>query len=419
MKRINFEPEKIQEKFEEFLRDIRDSIEHRAARFKNQKLKRVLTSWERALKRFLPLGGMSSGNFVELFFNGDDLFEDLVKRIDDAVEHVWLETYILKDDLIGKMVRDALLRALSRGCEVILIYDYFGSQISRGYFQPLLQTGAKVHPFNPIWAWRRRGPLMYRDHRKIIIVDDKYAYCGGMNISEEYAGKRLGSNKFSDAHMRIEGPAVRDLSALFLETLGETTGEIRELKLVNNADSSVGIPVQVLASNTRRNIKTIQQALEEALNHATDYCHLVTPYFLPLGSLRKAILDAAHRGVDVKIMTSGMSDVPPARRGGQYVYEIFLRSGIQIFELFSTVLHAKTVTVDGVFASVGSFNLDHWSDKRNLEVTVCMFNKDVAEQLENQFEQYLPEAKEIKLEQWKKRPWYLRLLQWVCYKLWI
>ena len=145
----------------------------------------------------------------------------------------------------------------------------------------------------------------------------------------------------------------------------------------------------------------------------------MTPYFLPLGSLRKAILDAANRGVDVKIMTSGMSDVPPARRGGQYVYEIFLRSGIRIFELFSTTLHAKTVTVDGVFASVGSFNLDHWSDKRNLEVTVCIFNKDVAEQLEIQFEKYLPEAKEIKLEQWKKRPWYLRLLQWVCYKLWI
>lgn len=418
MKRLNFEPEKIQEKFEELLGELRESLEHRASKFRSLKLKRVLASWERGLKRFLPLGGMSSGNFVELFFDGDALFNDLVKRIDSARQFIWIETYILSDDKVGRMVREALLRARDRDCEVILIYDYVGSQIGRSFFAPLLAAGAQIHPFNPIWAWRRRGPLMYRDHRKIVIIDDQFAYCGGMNIAEEYAGEGLGTNMFSDAHMRLEGPAVRDLSMLFLDTLGETTGELRDLKPVENANSSIGIPVQVLASNTRRNIKTIQEALTEALNHATDFCHLVTPYFLPLGSLRSAILNAARRGVDVKIMTCGMSDVPVARRGGQYVYEIFLRSGIRIFELFSSTLHAKTVTVDGVFASVGSFNLDHWSDKRNLEVTVCIFNKDIAQQLETQFEKYLPQAKEITLDQWKKRPWYLRLFQWICYKMW-
>ena len=315
------------EKIDEAIANIKSAFQN-ASQTNRQiiNFKRVIANWEKGLKRLLPLGGFSGGNDVKLFFDGDALFADYKKSIDAAEKSVWVEVYILESDEIGIYIRNALIEAAKRGCEVILIFDYLGSRgLSNSFLRPLKESGAKVHVFNPIWPWRKKGPLIRRDHRKVLIVDEKIGYCGGMNISREYAGKKLGSGRYVDAQIRVLGPAVKDLSNLFLDTYSETSGELRHnfetyyKHARNNIVPSERVFLQVLASNSRRNLRAIQSSMKEALERATSYCYLTTPYFMPFGPLRKAMIDAAKRGVDVRVLTAGLSDLPMAQLAGQYI----------------------------------------------------------------------------------------------------
>lgn len=417
MKHSDFDKDKIAERFDLMLLSMKEVVLKRFSKIPDARIRRVLSNWEHGLKHLLRLGGVSGGNKTEFYFDGDLFFEELKKVITFAKKSVWIEMYMIKNDRIGKLIKDLLHKAAIRGCEVIVIYDHVGSNtLGRSFFKTVSAAGGNIQVFNPIWPWRKKGPFTHRDHRKIVIIDEHIAFCGGMNFTEEYAGKKLGIGQFVDAQVKVQGPAVRDFSELFIETLGETSGEFKLMKK-RKKPVSEGEYVQVLASNTRRNLRAIQKSMKETLERATEHCYISTPYFLPYGPLRKAIIGAAKRGVDVRIITAGLSDIPIARRAGQYVYESILKSGVRIYEMFGTMLHAKTATIDGIYASVGSFNLDHWSEGRNLEVTTSIFSSDAAKALEEEFEKNLKSSKEIELSSWQNRGFFLRMLQWVCYKL--
>lgn len=379
--------------------------------------RRVAFNWERAFTSLFSLGGASFGNSVRVFVNGDDAFVAKRDAIAAAKERVWMETYIFESDAVGQAIRDELVKAAARGCDVILIYDYFGSsRTSNAFWAPLIEAGAKVLAFGPIWPWRRRGPLLFRNHRKILIVDDKVAFCGGMNINSDYVGPKHGTNRFRDTVVALEGPCIDDLADIFLSSLRETTGEDRVLPRVEPTNE-VGVLVQVLGSNTRRNLYAIQNSMEMTLKRATKYCYFTTPYFLPFDPLRKAIIAAAERGVDVCVLTAGLSDVPIMRLASQHAYGQFLKAGVRIFEMFERTLHAKTATIDGVYGSVGSYNLDHWSARRNLEVTVTMWDPEIAQELERDFRNDLVMAKEVVFSQWEKRSLFTRVIGWIAYQL--
>ncbi len=379
--------------------------------------RRVVSNWQRAVRRLLPLGGISEGNKVTLFHDGDDALADMCAAINGAKERVWLEMYIFEPDSVGRIILDALTHAAKRGCEVILLYDHFGSsRLSSGFLSPFLQAGGKSVAFNPIWPWRRKGPLLFRDHRKILVVDHGAAFCGSMNISKDYAGSGKGKSRFRDTVVKLEGPAVRDLADLFLATLTETTGEVRNQSFASFKEAD-GVLVQVLGSNTRKNLWAIQKSMEVILRSATRFCYFTTPYFLPYEPLRQAMVDAAKRGVDVRVLTAGLSDVPMMRFASQRVYGQFLEAGIRIYEMFGKTLHAKTATIDGIYGSVGSYNLDHWSARRNLEVNISIIDEKVARELEAQFFDDMKAAKEVTIGLWQKRSWFSQFLQWVAYQL--
>jgi len=376
----------------------------------------VLFNWERAFHRLAPLGGASDGNHVEIYFDGAVAFNSILEAVRAAKRHIWIEIYIFETDAAGTLLRDALIDAVGRGIEVVIVYDYFGSPgLNSGFLARFKALGGKAYAYNPIWFWRRHGPLLYRNHRKIFVVDSALAFCGSMNVAEEYVGMSKRPPRFRDVMMRIEGPAAKDLAALVDETVKESTG--RGLTLGDESPFfEDGVYAQVLVSNQRRNLRHIQHSLEVILERATRYCLLSTPYFLPYPRLRNALIAAAQRGVDVRLLTAGVSDIPLSRLAAEHIYGHFLESGVRIYEMAKDNLHEKTVTIDGVFSMVGSFNLDHWSARRNLEVTVCTFDSHVASQLEQHYYASLESANEVTMTGWQKRGWWQRLKAWVAYQ---
>jgi cardiolipin synthase A/B len=224
-----------------------------------------------------------------------------------------------------------------------------------------------------------------------------------------------------------ESEFLQDPEALFLALPKnielKTTFKLfwQKLQPITNNDiaqhENGGTLVQVLRSNMKRNLSHIQKSLEEAVNRSVSYCYFTTPYFLPHEPLRKAIINAQKRGVDVQILTAGISDMPLMRYASHHVYDSFLHEGIRIFEMTKKTLHAKLASIDGLYASIGSFNLDHWSARRNLEVTLTVIDRDIALDLKKQFNKDLSLGHEIKQQDFKNRSVFKRFFCWLAYLL--
>ena len=379
----------------------------------------ILSKWQRVAPALLRYGATSIGNRVEVFCDGDDAFEHLWRDIDAAQTRVVIEVYTFDDDRVGRRTLDALLAAARRGCETLLIVDAVGSHpLPHSAVQPLIDAGVRFHRFNPLRPSSGIRPLLRRDHRKITVIDDHVAWCGGMNISEDYAGHRHGLRRFRDCVLRVQGPAAVDLLKVTASSLAMMKGVDPPMPITGKSEGGPeGTLVQVLSSAGARGRRTIQRALRLTISHAVDRCFITTPYFVPPFRLRRAITRAAARGVDVRVLTAGISDVPIVHLASQHIYGQLLRRGVRIYELQEGVIHAKTLTVDGVYSTVGSFNLDHWSDKRNLEVNVAVLDEELASTIQDHFAAFLEDSSEVTIEYWSQRalPW--RLVHFLAYQL--
>ncbi len=383
----------------------------------------ALDAWQKTAGRLLRLGGASQGNELTLFVDGDDTFEAMLRAIASARARVWLESYIFTPDRIGSAILHALVAAAARGVEVRLLVDAFGSPaMDQEHAAPLLQAGGKFAAFNPV-TWLTRtvsmlGPLarfkprhrhrhfklpwFMRDHRKILVVDDDVAFCGGMNVSVDYGSSRHGNGMFRDTHLLLMGPACRDLAAVFAVSWQHATNE--RLAVFPAARERVdGSHVQILGSDRFRRRRGIQKALHQAVTRAQRSIRLTTPYFVPPPPLLRALCRAARRGVDVAVLTAGVSDVPIAATAARHLYGSLLKSGVAIYEMTGRTLHAKTASIDGIYAHVGSFNLDRWSFERNLEVCAMALDPGFATALDGVFERDLALCERITIDRWQQR----------------
>lgn len=375
---------------------------------------RLWTRWRTTLLEMRPLGAISPGNSIELFCEGDAAFEAQWRAIGEAREQILVNMYHFADDRVGRRMRDELVAAAERGVRVHVQLDAFATSLDDAFLEPFRASQVSFSWFNPPFRFRTRFARLMRNHRKLLVLDGLVAFVGGMNVSEDYAGERFGNGLFRDTHLRVEGPAARDLGLLAASVLDD---KLRPDVATPAASVYGDTLVQVLESNVRRERRAIQRALALAIRHATDRCWLTSPYFVPPRSLRRAMERAAKDGVDVRVLTAGDSDVPMVRRASQHLYGRLLKRGIRVFELERRTLHAKTAVVDGVWGSVGSFNLDQWSYRRNLEVTVALLDEDLARDLEAAFHDDLETAREVNLGSWRDRPWWLRLGHWFAYLL--
>lgn len=352
-----------------------------------------------------------SGNSVRLYTVGDEAFEAAYEAIQAARKRVWLETYIFQPDEVGNVAREALIEAAKRGCDVILLFDRWGSpRIGPSYGEPIIEAGGRVVAFNPALPWRKLGrkvaPIFHRDHRKILITDD-VGFTGGMNVSRDYGG--YGPELFFDMTIQVEGPCVRDLAAVFLDSVKEASGSA---PCIPPKQPRAGdVEAQVLALNRRKRQIDLDRALQQVLRKAKERCFLMSPYFVPPDWFVDDLVAAAFRGVDVRILTAGRSDVPLARVAGRHLYGRLLRAGIEVYEMQEPVLHAKCITVDRHYSVVGSYNVDAYGGKHNQEVGIGAFDAVLAEQLEETFLERTADAKPVDLKEWESRPFYTRWAQ--------
>ena len=357
----------------------------------------------------------------------------MLAAIHSATKRIWFEVYIFAPDTLGLRFLSALTAAATRGVEVKLLVDAVGSSDLRAdHLLPLRTAGGVAVHFNDgllarFWPFASRAKLpralrhilsfAVRDHRKIIIIDDDDGFCGGMNISCDYGGPLYGNGLFRDTHLLISGPAVTTLAAMFARSWRHATGDILPAPTSTPPTRPEGSHVQILGSDRFLRRRLIQRALYTAVTRAERSIMLTTPYFVPPPLLLTALRRAASRGVDVQVLTAGISDVPIARIAARHLYSALLESGVRVWELKGKTLHAKTAVIDGFYAHVGSFNLDRWSYDRNLEVVAMTLDADFARGIEGVFRDDATNSTEIRRDEWRRRSRLQRFADYVAWQL--
>jgi cardiolipin synthase len=359
-----------------------------------------------------------AGNRVTLLIDGPQALGAVRAAIEHAQHQIHLETYIFADDAVGREFRDLLIRRRRDGIEVRVLYDAVGSLASPGeLFSSMREAGVEVREFRPLDPVRT--PLFWkinnRDHRKIVVIDGRIAFTGGINISSAYessSSTRPGPEKgatdgWRDTHVQIEGPVARQFQALFLD-MWSRAGDVAQ------SGSAVLFPVippigrelvaAVASDGEDPREVTIYATYLTAIEHATQRIWLTNAYFAPNRQLRKAMIDAAQRGVDVRLIVPGFTDSGLILHASRSSYDELLEGGVRIFEQRYALLHAKTAVVDTALSMVGSANLDMRSFLHNNEVNAIVIGADFARKLETVFERDLRDTRELQLSSWRDRP---------------
>lgn len=353
-----------------------------------------------------------AGNRMTLLQDGKDTFSAMIEAIENATDHVNMETYIFESGATGVLFSDLLIKKQEAGVQVNLIYDGVGSILTHdSFFKRMERKGIRVlkyHPVTPLYGVRRWS-IGKRDHRKLLIVDGKIAFTGGINISGVYskwpgAGRDDGSS-WRDTHVQVEGPVVAELQKLFVDTwTAEPHPDLPKRNYFPPLENAGGCLVKVVAGSHEQKTNHIYATMLSAISHSRQSVHITAAYFAPGRHICNALTDAAKRGVDVKLILPSHSDTNIVFHAGRGYYTRLLKAGVRIFELEGTVLHSKTAVIDGIWSTVGSANMDYLSFKHNNEANVVMLDPDFAKEMETVFAADMAGSTEILLEKWKKRP---------------
>ena len=368
---------------------------------------------------------LTKGNKVTLLVDGAATYAAMFKAVENAGDHINIETYIMEDieDDRGRKFADLLLQKQAEGVQVNLIYDSVGSYTTpAAFFQRLRDGGIQVVEFNPINPLKARGKwrLAKSDHRKILIVDGKVAITGGINISQVYSSSPSGGGEketvqmpWRDTDVQIEGPAVAEFQKLFLDTWQNQKGaKLLERKYFPVMKEEGNALVSVLGSTPGEANRITFIMYVAAITFAKNSLHMTNAYFIPDRQTVEALTDAAKRGVDVKIILPGTSDSSLAQFAGEYFYSGLLKSGVKLYKRRNALLHAKTLVIDGVWSTVGSTNMDFWSFSSNDEVNAVILNREFAVAMEDMFARDIAESDQIRWEEWKERPLSLKIREW-------
>jgi cardiolipin synthase len=374
---------------------------------------------ERHEARHEPLSDCptTSGNAVHLLESGFCALAAMCDEIERARHHVHLEYYIFEDVRIGgRSIVDLLIAALARGVQVALIYDAVGSLATPdALIARLAAVGAQTLEFRPLNPLRRHFAwhLNDRDHRKILVVDGRVAFIGGVNFSRVYENPQSNGvmpdaqkSFWHDCAIRIEGPAVEWAQRVFLETWNRHGGKaLPEKHFFPSAAQAGNVKVRIEASAPLERHRLYFTALRAAIAEAHTRILLTTGYFVPSRRDWMALADAATRGVSVEIVLAGHSDVPAALHAGRALYGRLLEAGVRIYELQDGLLHAKGATIDGVWSVIGSSNFDRRSFRFNNEVDAVLLGREMADALEHLLRGWMRRAEEVTLADWRRRRW--------------
>jgi cardiolipin synthase A/B len=353
------------------------------------------------------------GGEVTLLQNGDAFYPAMLEAIRSATDNITFEVYIFEPDEIGRQFMDALVDRARGGVEVRLLIDWFGSlKLRQRHRDELARAGVQVQVFRP-FSLRNLVRIYRRTHRRAIVVDGRVAFTGGAAISKKWAGDVRNPHEWRDSMTRITGPLVGGIQSAFAVNWVYCTGEVLTAsRFLPRLAPGIGPRSVSVVSSPSDAAQPIRVLFWLSFAHARRRLWICNSYFIPDPRLRKAVVDRARQGVDVRILVPGNhTDAIPVQFAGRSYYEELLAAGARIFEFLPAMMHAKTVVVDDAWSVIGSANMDERSMELNEENIVGIadgpFAQAVAEGLERDFAR----SREVTLEEWRRRPVWQRGLE--------
>ncbi|MDR0560325.1 MAG: cardiolipin synthase [Prevotellaceae bacterium] len=360
---------------------------------------------------------ISEYNSIETYHTGEKTFAAVKEALLSAKDHIHIEFYIIEDDKIGNEIRKILVRKAEEGVDVRVIYDDVGSwSLSKRYTGSIKKAGGKIFPFMKVRFPFLSSKLNYRNHRKILVVDGKVAFMGGINIADRYIdGGRFGY--WADTHLKIEGEAVFSLQIIFLVDWYFVSKEILLRKRQKYFPEQIFLsykrtPVQIVASGPDSDWASIMQAYFSIINSAQKHIYISTPYFTPNESILTAIKTASLSGTDVRLMLPEKSDSRIVYQSTLSFLDELMEAGVKVYLYSKGFNHSKYITVDGHIAAVGSANIDMRSFEHNFEVTSIIYDENFTRRLEKTFHIDIQNnSKLVNIEKWQNRPVYKRIVE--------
>lgn len=346
------------------------------------------------------------GNRTQALLNGSEIFPSMLQAIRGAQKTINFETYIYWSEAIGKEFAEAFAERARAGVKVHVLIDWVGSsKMDQAYLDTMEQAGVEVQKYHPL-KWYNVARINNRTHRKLLVVDGKIGFTGGVGIAGQWTGNADSPDHWRDSHYRVEGPVVAQMQAVLIDNWIKTTGKVLDgpdyfpvLKPVGDDHA------QVFSSSPQGGSDSMRLMYMLAMTAAEKSLHLSISYFVPDELTRQILIDAAKRGVKVQIIVPGEHmDVDLVRRSSRSMWGDLLQAGVEIYEYEPTMYHCKVMIVDGLMVSVGSTNFDDRSFRMNDEANLNIYNAAFAQSQITVFNDDLKHARRITYAQWKQRP---------------
>lgn len=356
---------------------------------------------------------VTDGNSVSFLTTGHIKFEDLFDEVRKAKSFIHLEYFNFRNDSIAGLLFHLLSEKVAEGVEVRALYDAFGNAsnnkpIGRHMHDSIRSLGIDLVKFDPLsFPWVNH--IIPRDHRKIVVIDGKVAYTGGMNVADYYIEGIPGIGDWHDMHMHLEGPVVDDLHKIFCKMWAKATGEMLvgekyfPNRRLNDACLNRGVRMAVVDRHSRRTPSAIRDLFAEMLNKAQRKVMIINPYFVPTHKVRKALKKAVDRGVDVQILLSAKSDIPLTPEASHYVGNNLSKRGAKVYLYHGGFHHTKIMMVDDLYCTVGSSNMDSRSLRCDYEVNTVIFDEEKTRELVSLFNEQLKSSTRMSKGYWKTR----------------
>jgi len=354
---------------------------------------------------------MSSGNRVDVLKNGVGIFPSMLAAIRAAKKTINLEFYIYWDGEVGRMFAETLAERARAGVAVKVVLDAVGSsEMSQSLIDFMARNGIDLEWYHPI-RWYTLSRANHRTHRKLLVVDGSVGFSGGVGIADTWLGDADSPEHWRETVLRVEGPVVTQMQFAFMDNWVKSRGE-----LLTGLDYFPRVPpagdhlAQVIKSSPSEGISSVKLMYTVSIVSAVRSIYISNAYFVPDRDTMRALEGAVRRGVDVRVIVPGEHvDVPIVRQASRWHYDLLLARGIRIFEYKPTMMHAKTMVVDGIWSTVGSSNFDDRSFRLNDEVNVNVYDEAIAAKLEAMFMDDLAHSEEITARRWFRRPRFSRI----------
>jgi cardiolipin synthase len=361
------------------------------------------------------------GHSVELLESGEPFFVANIKAIDEAMQFIHFQTYIIDEDETGQRIINALVRAAERGVRIYLLLDAFGTKYLSGELvRRIEESGVLFRFFSPVFI-TKGFQMSLRLHHKVLLVDGELAIIGGMNFADRYHGTPK-KKEWLDFAVLIKGPECIHINSILRKLWNKTfiSKEERSHETTHIAKIfGENIRLRVIENNWYRNKIEILRSYRSAFRHANDHMIIFASYFLPGRLERKLLRLASARGVDIKIVFAAESDAPMFKRATGFLYDFILRNNIKIYEYLPSNMHAKVATVDGKWCTIGSYNLNHISDYGSIEINVDILDAEFTGNFEKILLKIIKnDCRQVTFEEYlRRKTWFSQFRGWMSYQM--